>query len=153
MNSLVKFFHEIMHPHCEHCETEKLRLFEAKREEVEQSNRCISCETLQVTNDALMRENKSLVDALIDKNKNIPSEVRQDTAELKPIRTTHIPWNTRRQMLETESRAALRDKMEAAQPNKPRPVTVVINKDEELAEIERELEDVTTGKEKTNQSA
>lgn len=141
MNSVVKFFHEIIHPHCQHCEAEKIRLFEAKNYEMEQSNRCTSCETLQVTNDTLIRENQRLVEALIDKNKNVP-EVERTHEELKPLRTTHIPWNVRRQLKEQESRADLKARLDAAKPN-----TTTLNKDKELAEIERELQDVSIGTE------
>lgn len=140
MNRLVKFFHEVFHPHCEHCEIEKTRLFELERERTEASNHCVSCETLITTNNKLMEENQQLVQALIEKNKN-PVEIKQETGEMKPIQTTkHIPWNTRRQMLEQESRAALRDKLQAAQPNIVKPE---LNRDKELAEIERELQDVS----------
>lgn len=145
-----------MHPHCEHCEAEKLRLFDLQREENEQNNRCSSCETLETTNNALIRENSRLVEALIDKNKNVPEPVREEQ-DLKPLRTTHVPWNVRRQMKEAESRTALRNLQDAAQANKPKSTSTTqptgIVKDDELAEIERELADVSTGKEETTKSA
>jgi hypothetical protein len=145
MNGLVKFFHEIFNPHCEHCESEKLRIFEAKREVLEQENHCTSCETLQVVNDTLIRENQRLVDALIEKNKNIPEPV-QTNEPLRPIRTTtHVPWNVRRQLKEQESRAALQARKDAAQPDKVN--TKSIDKDAELKELEKELEDVSATKE------
>lgn len=131
-----------MHPHCEHCEAEITRIIDNERDQIEQAKRCISCETLQVTNDTLIRENQRLMEALIDKNKNVP-EVERTHEELKPLRTTHIPWNVRRQLKEQESRAELKARQESAKPN-----TLKIDKDKELEEIEKELQDVAGNKEK-----
>lgn len=104
MNFITRFFHELRHPHCEHCVEERLEL-----------HHCKTCEVLSVQNSQLIRENERLMDLLLDKPK--PQEVPVDINELKPIQT-HIPWNVRRQQIEAERRAESISRQNAAVSDK-----------------------------------
>lgn len=93
MNRLTKFFHEMWHPHCDHCE-------ELARE----AKICQSCETLRANITTLTYENQKLLAAVTKQPE--PEQPVRDTRELKPVMPRMMPFSMRRQMLEAEDRAA-----------------------------------------------
>lgn len=112
MNSVVKFFHELINPHCHQCMEDELVKREESRiiEEIEQTLKvreleqeqadkvCQSCENLKmqlsVMNqlvDKLTNEKKPEVEPVIEQPKTV-------------IQTRMVPWQVTRQRLEAESR-------------------------------------------------
>lgn len=87
---MFKFLHHLLNPHCEHC-----------REEREDARVCASCEILKLEIERLRLENARLLHRILEKPQE---EVRHDTSDLQPIMPKTIPWNTRRQILETQDR-------------------------------------------------
>lgn len=80
--------HELLNPHCEHCKSER-----------EESRVCASCETLKEQLERTNHEKRQLLDRLLEKpEKEAPPVLREIS---KPV---NIPWNVRRQMLESEDR-------------------------------------------------
>ena len=101
MNRFVKFFHELLHPHCEHCET--LRVQELEQEEINReikiaSEICQSCENLKMQL-AVMNQ---LVDKLTNVQKTEPIVTEEPVH--KVIQPNRIPWHVKRQELELKSR-------------------------------------------------
>lgn len=105
MNKLVKFFHELRHPHCEHCMLE-----------TQESKICDSCETLRVEVNRLRAENSRLLEAIIEKNliKDEPTTPANSQARIPT--GTHVSWNMRRQMLEQQDRHTARLMKENTNP-------------------------------------
>jgi len=107
MNSITKFFHELMNPHCPHC----MQLEEIKTEEIKY---CKTCEVLQME---LARAN-TRIDALLTKSVATPenalvgNEVKQNI-----IQTRHVPWHIKQQQLEEESRIRANALRKAAIPD------------------------------------
>lgn len=131
---MIKFFHQLFNPHCQHCADER-------REEREESKYCASCETLARENARLVRENERLLEHIWDAPKLVEEKVN-DVRDLKPIQTTRTPFvpsHVRRQILENESRHAAQVAKNAPKPD--------LNKDEELKELETELTNVRTERE------
>lgn len=87
---MIKFLHHLFNPHCAEC---LLELHEARV--------CASCETLKMEIERLRIENVRLLDRILEKPKE---EMRTDLSDLKPIMPKTIPWNTRKQMLESQDR-------------------------------------------------
>ncbi len=101
MNFIVRFFHEIRNPHCEHC-TEELM-----------SDPVI--EELKTELAAIRYERDRLLKYILEEPKStstngvLPSDdgnTKED--ELKPIQPKVVPWHVRRQMLEEEDRQKAR---------------------------------------------
>jgi hypothetical protein len=74
---------------------------ESKKREL---NYCSACETLKLQLAIANEERKLLINKLTDKPEVI--EDKPNTNELKPIMPNRMNWNTRRQLLEAESREA-----------------------------------------------
>lgn len=72
------------------------------RQDLIRNNVCESCEYLKIQVEKLQNQNKELIDKLTEEPKPpaIPEQVKVD------IKPRHIPWNVRRQMLESEDRRA-----------------------------------------------
>lgn len=96
---------------------------------------CESCETLKTQLSIANQEKKALLDRILEKPEPIPTP---DDIELKPIYPRGVSWNTRRQMLETESREAaklLRQKKEEG----PDRITIEeLEKELDIVEKERD---------------
>lgn len=111
MNPIVKFFHELLHPHCEHCTMESEIKLSIERE----SRRCDSCESLRMQVAILNEQNKNLIDKIV--NPYPQPIVNVDTVLQKPIHRGPIPFSAIRKHLETESRAAAESLKHAALPD------------------------------------
>jgi hypothetical protein len=162
MNRFSKFFHELFNPHCQHCKLEaieqarlqhELREMEIQhsREQQELDRTCDSCESLKLMNAQLLQMNADLVSRI--GNPPVEKTVVQEDRELKPIRPAYIPPSVRRNMMEKEDRAKARAMRDAAAPDPvPTNTAVVgaIDHKAELADIEKELEDVSGTEEKTH---
>lgn len=139
---MIKFFHELFNPHCEHCAQERKIKRDEERELRNESQHCSSCDTLANENARLVRDNERLLDSLLTR----PAEATQKVTsiqDLKPIQTTKtpfIPTAVRRQMLEREDR-------HTAQLAKDAPKPDPIDKDVELKALEAELDDVRKARE------
>jgi len=92
MNKIVKFFHELFHPHCIECVQEE-----------EHKQVCESCETLKMQLSLANQREKELLSLLVQKNQP-QSEPVTSNVELKPIMPRTVPWRVKREMLEEEDR-------------------------------------------------
>lgn len=111
MNPIIKFFHEFLNPHCQHC----LQIINAEREQAflkeeieittkEQDKRCRACESLErqlaVANEQIIK----LTDRITNVNQTaIPAN---NEAQPKVVHRGPIPFSLIRQQLETEARRA-----------------------------------------------
>jgi hypothetical protein len=106
---------------------------------------------LKLMNAQLLQMNADLVSRI--GNPPVEKTVVQEDRELKPIRPAYIPPSVRRNMMEKEDRAKARAMRDAAAPDPvPTNTAVVgaIDHKAELADIEKELEDVSGTEEKTH---
>lgn len=111
MNPIVKFFHELINPHCTHC----LQQLEVQRDLEYESRRCTSCESLQLQLAYVNEQNKNLIEKAINPYP-VPSAIPV-AEQVKPIHRGRVPFPMIRRVLEEESRgkaAALRN---AAKPD------------------------------------
>ncbi len=90
MNSITKFFHELINPHCQHCIDER-----------RENKICSSCEILQLQVARLQYENEKLLSKILEKP---VEEIKINTEDLKPIQNKAMPWRVRQQALEREDR-------------------------------------------------
>ncbi len=93
MNFVIRFFHELRNPHCEHC-----------REELMTDP---VVEELKVELAALRYERDRLLKYILDTPQSVVPNVpiqEESEEEPKPILPKLVPWNVRRQMLEAEDR-------------------------------------------------
>ena len=126
---MINFFHKLLNPHCPHC-----------REEKYEDRICQSCEVLKDEIARLRAENNKLLDSILNPRSNEPAR-EVDLAGLKPLRSSHVPWNTRRQMLEVADRDTAEKRRQAekneainkTKSDKP------ISSDSKVEELEREL--------------
>jgi hypothetical protein len=107
---MFKWLHHILDPHCLDC-----------REEYLDSMVCDSCNTLRQENIALRKHNDHLIEALLDKVKDKVEQIPTELIVQQPVNLgkNQLSWHARRQMLETEDRAAakvLRDKKKEMEP-------------------------------------
>lgn len=167
MQEVTSFFHRLFHPHCEHCEEERVRLRverarheanereeralreERDREERQENRVCRACETLRMQLESAVAEKRMLLEALTRKDEVISAT---PPSELQPIMPRHTPWRVRQQVLEAESRQAaaiLKKKLDELNPDAPRnlhvaaPATPAVSTEEleqemDLVEKERE---------------
>lgn len=108
MNPIIKFFHELMNPHCSHCAALREEEFHIKIE----NSRCRSCESLErqlaIVNDL----NRELLNKLTKSNEPVAQPLNEE--QPKVLNRGKIPFSVVRQRLETASRAeAERIKAEA----------------------------------------
>lgn len=149
MNRLVKFFHELMSPHCEHCIRERKEELEQHELDREINNICNSCENLKMQLSIANQRCDNLIEKLTSKHDETP---KVDTEFKQIIQTRHIPWSVKKQQLETESRLRaqeLREKV-LAETRAVKP-DVIKDKIKELEpainEMEKELGISNTGTE------
>lgn len=128
MNPFVKFFHELINPHCSHCET--LRIQELEQQEINRETEiaqkvCQSCENLKMQ---LAFQNQ-LIDKLT--NEPLPETTTISNVVTKPIQTGYVPWNVTRQRLEMQSRLKAESLKAEASIKIPEP--------DKIEELEKEL--------------
>ena len=123
--ALIKWFHELLNPHCPHCKEER----ETQREE---SHYCDSCETLKAQLAILNQERNLLLSKILIE----PEPVIINEPQRVPTRPTGMPWKVRQQHLEAEDRARFAAQQRAAKPDTPKVVDV---KTEDTEELEKEL--------------
>ncbi len=114
MNKVIKFFHELIHPHCEHCAREKMQELEQKEIDREFSSICQSCESLKSQLVVANNLNLKLVNNL---SKPEEPEPVVENKNRQVIQTRHIPWQVKKQMLETESKQKAKALANAAKPD------------------------------------
>lgn len=118
MNKFVKFFHELLHPHCPDC-----------IHELEDNKVCQSCETLKTQLAVANIEKQELLKTLLQVNKPV-EPVKLIEKEEEPVRLNKpMPWNVRRQLLEQES---------------ARQAQIIKDKEKQLKEIEQLEENLLT---------
>lgn len=117
---MIKWLHHLFNPHCPDCLSEKM----------EQSY-CNSCDVMKMEVERLRQENTRLLNIIIEPK--VESRPEIDLNDLKPLQPRYIPLSVRRERFEAEDRRiAQRLKEEAPVPDKVK----------ELAELNKELEDV-----------
>jgi len=126
---LIKFFHQLFNPHCEHCVQDKL-----------ENKVCESCEILKTQLEIANFEKSRILEALLHKD-DIQLPVQIGAENLQPVRPRHVPWKIRKAELEENDRVQkeLRDKVEKVveQDNaisSVQPATI-----KSVEELEREL--------------
>ena len=101
MNPVVKFFHELLNPHCAHCESLRVQELEQTEinREIEIANQvCQSCENLKMQ--------LSVMNQLVDKLTTTKTVEAVPVVEQqhRVIMPTHVPWRVKRETLEQQSR-------------------------------------------------
>lgn len=92
---MIKFFHKLLNPHCPDC------VAEANNNKI-----CPTCDVYRVQLDLANYDKKKLLE-LIEKMNNPPvAEEKEPPLEVKPIQSRSVPWNVRKNMLETEDKLA-----------------------------------------------
>ena len=135
MNPIVKFFHEMMNPHCEHCKQLRIEELEQKELDREVSRVCPSCENLKMQLAYVNQQNNKLIDNIIEPV--LTDEPKQEQLPPRILQTNrqHIPFSFIKHKLETES------KIKAAEINaQNKAVTNAAKPDNETtAQLETEL--------------
>lgn len=111
-----QWLHKLMNPHCEHCrqEADDRRAFEL--EVAREAKVCNSCEILKHELAVKTRDNEFLLSKLLEGP--VVEETKRLTGEVsKPIVSRHVPWSTRRQLLESADRDRARAQALAAKPD------------------------------------
>lgn len=90
MRGIVRFFHHLFNPHCEHCEDEL---------------RCESCDILRAQLEIERHEKKIILQSLLDITNPKVTRVETEPREPIAIGPRHTPWRVRQQQLEEEDRA------------------------------------------------
>ena len=114
MNSFVKFWHELINPHCPHCIAERKELLEQREMDREISLICNSCEAYKMQLSIVNQQNEKLINKLTKPEKEVIANVMGEAP--KPLQTRQVPWSVKRQQLESESKlraAELRQKINA----------------------------------------
>jgi hypothetical protein len=117
---MTNWLHKFLNPHCSHC-----------KEEHEDSKVCSSCETL--------RQQLAITNVNIERlmNRLLEKPIVEAPHEFKEVsQPKNIPWNVRRQMLETEDRE--RAKLINAAPVAQHIPTEDLEKDLKIATAQRE---------------
>ena len=125
MNPIVKFFHELISPHCEHCE--KLRITEIEQREIDRevNNTCRSCENLKMELANAHKMSDKLLEKLTEKPQAEPA---MEPVEHKVIAPRNIPWSITRNKLEQESRMEAQRLKALAESNSAKPNNGTIEK-------------------------
>lgn len=131
--NLSRWFHHLFNPHCREC-----------IDEASENKICESCETLKMQLAIANAEKRTMLDALLEKNK--PAEAApMKTVNLEEVKSRQMTWNVRRQMLEAEDRKRaelLRKSTPQAAPvaqQASQSESPVQSIDESIKELEREL--------------
>ncbi len=120
MNKIVKFFHELRHPHCEHC-----------KDEYRDYILCESCESLKMENARLT----DMVDKLLDRVLEKPVVETTSASPMAISKPSHVPWNVRRQLLESEDR-----KKAQLMKDAPTPLQAKEIDNNQIEQLEKELQ-------------
>jgi hypothetical protein len=124
MNPIIKFFHELINPHCEHCAILREEQFHIELE----SRRCRACESFERQIAVLQEQNNKLTEKIVNP---VPLAPVAPEVQMRPIHRGAIPFSIIRQQLESESRARAEALRNAALPDKTTEVnTASINIDE-----------------------
>ena len=91
---MIKFFHRLFNPHCDHC-----------AQEARDSKICPTCEVYRAQLELVNHEKKLLL-ATIEKISNPVIEEKEFPSNIEPIQSKNTPWPIRRRMLEAEDRIA-----------------------------------------------
>ena len=141
MNPIIKFFHELRNPHCNHCDLIK----QQETDERLDKEHCKSCETLNRLNESLLQQIRDLQKLLIERLSPQP-EKEIDVTQLQPIQNSkYIPFNVTRQKLEREDRERARIHNEQLKHNAPK--IDVEQAVKELNELEQEVKDAQSRRE------
>lgn len=135
MNIIVKFFHELINPHCSHCDALRDEEFHIKAE----NNRCRSCESLERQLAIVNDTNRELLNK-ITKSPEQPTAVSNEVA-VKPLRRGPIPFHMIRQQLEQESRLKAQVLKNAAIPD-----TEIAKIETSVSELESEVMNATVSR-------
>lgn len=90
---MIKFFHKLLNPHCDHC-----------KEELHDSRICPTCEVYRSQLELANHEKKLLL-ATIERISN-PVIEEKEFPHTEPIQSRTIPWSARKRILESEDRIA-----------------------------------------------
>jgi len=90
---MIKFFHKLFNPHCDHC-----------AQELRDSKICPTCEVYRAQLELVNHEKKLLL-ATIEKISN-PVIEEKEFPHTEPIQPKNVPWAARKRMLEAEDRVA-----------------------------------------------
>jgi len=90
---MIKFFHRLLNPHCDHC-----------IEEARESKICPTCEVYRSQLELANHEKKLLLETIEKINNPIIEE--KEFPHTEPIQSRTTPWPIQRKILEREDRIA-----------------------------------------------
>lgn len=93
---MFKWLHHLLNPHCPDCISDR-----------EEALVCKSCDILQKQLDIVNHEKRQLIDRLLNPSNvtTVASDIKVETESLK---SKHIPWRVKQQMLEADDREKAR---------------------------------------------
>ena len=90
---MIKWFHHLLNPHCEHC-----------ADELRESRVCNSCEVLKMEVARLQIENSRLLGRLLEKPEPVADRLIAPDLDPALLPRPTLSWRTRQQMLEQADR-------------------------------------------------
>lgn len=162
MNTVVKFFHQLFNPHCQHCMQLDNQVMEnaivaqeIQERLAEENKRCRSCESLErqlaVANDQIIK----LTEKIVNPNPQPMVQIAETTQ--RPLNRGPLRFTPElRRTLEAESRAKAAALKQAAQPdsqvsqnNEPKVESPAVaeNKEDSLAALEQLVVNARTERE------
>ena len=131
--NLPAWLHHLFNPHCVECAHDEL-----------EKHICQSCEILKQQLAIANDEKRHLLNKLINPTELVEAE-KEPPVLLKP---RHIPWKVKQQILEAEDRKAAELKREKQKEiNNMNSIKPINNTNEDVAELEKELDIVSSARE------
>jgi len=119
---MINWLHKLLNPHCPQC-----------KEDSEDNKVCQSCETLKMQLAIANAEKKQMLEALLEKPKDIIEVQKPKTDDKEPLPRA-MSWNVRRQLMEAE------DRKSAELMRKQREESEKLRQPKSIKDLEKELE-------------
>ena len=136
MNIIVKFFHELMNPHCPHCEQLRMAMLEQRELDREVASVCKSCENLKME----LAKAHQLTDRMLEKLTEKPelgNTLPQEQEPRRILQPNQIPWGVRRQKLEQDSRIEANRLKDLAENKAAKPDIKALENELGIGEVEQ----------------
>lgn len=127
----MNWLHRFLHPHCEHCESERIA-----------AEQCETCAVLTSQLMAVNEERRELQEALIEALRPKPIVSTHSETPFQPIPLGNMTWTRRREILEEQERQKAKIQREAkniGRPNEPSPSKTIDQLTKTIDQLEQEL--------------